>query len=90
MTRQFILQDATPQKLTLNRNVSSADVHEGDSVNFEVLEDVAANGIAVIPKGSVAIGTVTEAQPKRRMGRAGKLETVLDYVHLAVKNCQDI
>jgi hypothetical protein len=80
---QFILQDATPVKLRLTRNVSSADAHEGETVDFEVLEDVAANGIVVIPKGSVAIGTVTEAQPKRRMGRAGKLEIVLDYVRLA-------
>jgi hypothetical protein len=40
----------------------------------------------VIPKSSLAIGTVTEAQPKRRMGRAGKLEIVLDYVRLADKN----
>ena len=80
---QFILQDATPVKLRLTRNVSSADAHEGESVDFEVLEDVAANGIVVIPKGSVAIGTVTEAQPKRRMGRAGKLEIVLDYARLA-------
>jgi len=80
---QFILQDATPVKLRLTRNMSSADAHEGESVDFEVLEDVAANGIVVIPKGSVAIGTVTEAQPKRRMGRAGKLEIVLDYVRLA-------
>jgi hypothetical protein len=80
---QFILQDATPVKLRLTRNVSSADAHEGESVDFEVLEDVAANGIVVIPKGSVAIGTVTEAQPKRRMGRAGKLEIVLDYVRLS-------
>jgi PEGA domain len=80
---QFILQDGTPIKLRLSRNVSSADAHEGDSVDFEVLEDVAATGIVVVPKGSVAIGTVTEAQPKRRMGRAGKLEIVLDYVRLA-------
>lgn len=80
---QFILQDATPVKLRLSRNVSSADAHEGESVDFEVLEDVAANGIVVVPKGSIAIGTVTEAQPKRRMGRAGKLEIVLDYVRLA-------
>lgn len=79
---QFILQDATPVRLRLSRNVSSADAHTGDSVDFEVLEDVAVNGILVIPKGSVAIGTVTEAQPKRRMGRAGKLEIVLDYVRL--------
>jgi len=80
---QFILQDSTPVKLRLSRNVSSADAHEGESVDFEVLEDVAATGIVVIPKGSIAIATVTEVQPKRRMGRAGKLEIVLDYVRLA-------
>jgi len=80
---QFILQDGTPVKLRLSRNVSSAEAHEGESVDFEVLDDVAANGMVVISKGSVAIATVTEAQPKRRMGRAGKLEIVLDYVRLA-------
>jgi hypothetical protein len=80
---QFILPEGTPVKLRLGRNMSSADAHEGDSVDFEVLEDVAANGMVVIPTGSVAIGTVTEARPKRRMGRAGKLEIVLDYVRLA-------
>lgn len=80
---QFILQDATPILLRLIRNVSSADAHVGDSVDFEVLEDVAVNGILVIPKGSVAVGTVTEAQSKRRMGRAGKIEIVLDHVRLA-------
>lgn len=80
---QFILKDATPIFLRLLRNVSSADAHVGDSVDFEVLEDVAVNGILVIPKGSVAVGTVTEAQSKRRLGRAGKLEIVLNYVRLA-------
>jgi hypothetical protein len=40
---------ATPVKLRLTWNVSSADADEGDSVDFEVLEDVAVNGIVVIP-----------------------------------------
>jgi hypothetical protein len=80
---QLILQDATPIFLRLTRNVSSADAHVGDSVDFEVLEDVAVNGILVIPKGSVAVGSVTEVQSKRRLGRAGKLEIVLNYVRLA-------
>jgi C4-dicarboxylate-specific signal transduction histidine kinase len=31
---QFILQEGTPVKLRLSRNVSSADAHEGDSVDF--------------------------------------------------------
>jgi membrane-associated protease RseP (regulator of RpoE activity) len=55
----------------------------GESVDFEVLDEVSINGVAVIPKSSTAIGSVTEAVPKRRMARGGKLEIVLDYVRLA-------
>jgi hypothetical protein len=69
----------------MTRNVSSADSTVGESVDFEVLEDVVIDGVTVVPKGGTAIGTVTEAVPKRRMGRAGKLEIVLDYVRLADK-----
>jgi hypothetical protein len=36
----------------------------------------------VIPKGGIAWATVTAAQPKRRMGRGGKLDMVLDSVRL--------
>src|SRR5208282_4674700 len=78
----FVLEDATPVKLRFNRTVSSADAHVGDTVDFEVLQDVSVNGTLVIPKGGVAWGTVTEAQPKRRMARGGKLEIVMDSVRL--------
>jgi hypothetical protein len=80
---QLILLDGTPVKLSINRSVSSGSANVGEQVDFSVKEDVAANGVVVIPKGSLAIGKVTEAVPKRRMGRAGKLEIVLDYVRLA-------
>ncbi|MGB2626180.1 MAG: PDZ domain-containing protein [Candidatus Acidiferrum sp.] len=83
MPGQFVLQDGTPVKLRLNRNVSSEDATVGESVDFEVLEDVMVNSIVVIPKGGTAIGSVTEAVPKRRMARGGKLEIVLDYARLA-------
>lgn len=82
---KFILQDGTPVKLRITRNVSSADAIVGETVDFEVLEEININEVTVIPKGGTAIGTVTEAVPKRRMGRAGKLEIVLDYVRLADK-----
>lgn len=52
-------------------------------VDFDVLEDVMVGNLVVIPKGSVAWGTVTEAQPKRRMGRGGKLAMNIDAVRLA-------
>ena len=78
----FVLEDATPIRLRFNRTVSSADAHVGDTVDFEVLQDLSVNGTLVIPKGGLAFGTVTEAQPKRRMARGGKLEINIDYVKL--------
>ena len=78
----FVLEEQTPVKLRFNRTVSSADAHVGDTVDFEVLQDVTLNGTLVIRKGDFAFGTVTEAQPKRRMARGGKLEINIDYVKL--------
>jgi hypothetical protein len=78
----FVLEEATPVRLRFSRTVSSADAHVGDTVDFEVLQDVSVNGTLVIPKSGVAFGTVTEAQPKRRMARGGKLEINIDYVKL--------
>ena len=78
----FVLEDGTPVKMRINRTVSSADAHVGDTIDFEVLEDVSVNGTLVIPKGGLAFATVTEAQPKRRMARGGKLDINIDYVKL--------
>jgi PEGA domain len=78
----FVLQDGTPIKLRLAQTVSSADAHVNDRVEFEVLEDVTVNNVVVIQKGAPALGTVTEAVPKRRMARGGKLEIVMDSVRL--------
>lgn len=77
-----ILLDGTPVKLRIGRNVSSADAKVGENVDFEVLEEIQVMGVVVVAKGATASATVTEAQPKRRMGREGKLEMTLDYVRL--------
>ena len=79
----FVLEDGTPVKLRLSRNVSSADARVGDGVDFDVLEEVSVNGVLVIPKAGLALGTVTEAQAKRRMARGGKLDMNVDSVRLA-------
>jgi hypothetical protein len=78
----FVLEEGTPLKLRINRTISSADAHTGDTVDFEVLEDISVNGTLVIPKGGLAFATVTEAQAKRRMARGGKLDINIDYVKL--------
>jgi hypothetical protein len=74
------LEDGTPVKLRISQTVSSADAHLNDRVEFEVLDDIKVADSLIIPKGGIAWGTVTEAQPKRRMGRGGKLEIVMDSV----------
>lgn len=78
----LVLHDGTPVRLRLSRNVSSADANTGDNVDFEVLEDIAADGTVVIPRGATAIGTVTRAEHKKRMARGGKLDVNIDYVRL--------
>ena len=78
----FGLEDGTPVKLRTARTISSADAHTGDTLDFEVLEDVMVGKVVVIPKGGIAWGTVTDAQPKRRMGRGGKLDVNIDSVKL--------
>ena len=78
----FVLEESTPVRLRINRTISSADAHVGDTVDFEVLDDITLNGVLVIPKGGLAFATVTAAQPKRRMARGGKLDVNIDYVKL--------
>lgn len=50
--RGFVLEDETPVRLRLNRTISSADAHVGDTVDFETLDDITVNGTLVIPKGA--------------------------------------
>src|SRR5665213_1389781 len=77
------LLDGTTVKLRLAENLSSESAKTGEQVPFEVTEDVVVDGVTVIPKGAQALATVTEAQPKRRMGRGGKLDVNVDSVRLA-------
>jgi len=78
----FGLEDGTPVKLRLTRNLSSADAKTGDRVDFEVLEEVRVKDVLIVPRGGIAWATVTEAQAKRRMARGGKLDVNIDDVRL--------
>jgi hypothetical protein len=94
--RKPVLPEATPLLMRINRTVSSADAHQNETVDFETLDDVKLGDLVVIPKGSTAIGTVTEAVPKRRLARGGKLSMNIDYVRLpsgerlALRGIQDL
>jgi hypothetical protein len=72
--------DATALRLVLTDPLSSATNEVDDPVRFEVTEEVRVGGVVVIAKGSTAVGHVVEVEPKKRLGRAGKLNFTLDHV----------
>lgn len=80
---RFYLADGTPVNLRLMETMTSATAQVNQNVNFQTLEAVKVNGLTVIPKGATAIGTVTAARPKRRLGRGGTLDITIDYVRMA-------
>jgi len=78
----LVLPINTPIRLKLNQNLSSGSNSTNERIDFEVLEAVKVDGVVVIEQGAIAMGTITLSQPKRRMGKAGKLDITLDNVRL--------
>jgi PEGA domain len=76
------LLDGTPIKLRLSETISSADAKVGQEIPFEVIEDISVDQAVVLSKGAPAIATVTEADHKKSMGRAGKLNIAISYARL--------
>jgi hypothetical protein len=79
---EITLRNGTAIHLKLGKTISSATAHVGDIVDLTVVEEVIVDGISVIPAGSTAIGLVSEAEPKKRMGHGGKLAFSVNFVRL--------
>jgi hypothetical protein len=79
---RLVLLDGTPVRLRTAENLSSHDAVKGSTVDFEVMEDIYVNNVLVAKKGGTAIGTITDASPKKTMGRGGKLDITIDYLRL--------
>lgn len=77
------LMDGAVIKLRIAETLSSENAKVGQQVPFEVTDNVVVQGVTIIPKGSPAIATVTQAEPKRRMGRGGKLDVNIDSTRMA-------
>jgi hypothetical protein len=80
---KLVLEDGTPVRLKFERTVNSGEVLAGETVDFQVVEEVRVGDLVVIPKDSLAWATVTMAQAKRRMARGGNLHLRIDTVRLA-------
>ena len=79
---EMTLHNGTVIHLKLGKTISSATAHVGDIVDLRVTEEVIVDGLSVIPAGSTAIGLVSEAEPKKRMGHGGKLAFSVNFVRL--------
>ena len=62
------IPDGTPLRIRINQTISSADAKVGQTVDFEILDEVKVGDVVVIPKGGLALATVTEAQSKKTQG----------------------
>ena len=68
------LPDGTRIPVRTMERLSSATLKDSDPVTFAVVEDVIVDGEVVIKQGTPVRGTIVDAEAKRRMGRAGKLQ----------------
>jgi hypothetical protein len=83
LARFVILSDSTPIRMKLGKALSSADAQVGDELDLEVSEDVVIDGLLIITKGANATGVVNEAEPRKALGRGGKLSVLVRSVRLA-------
>ncbi len=77
---QVAIPDGTKLRVRLDQTITSATADEGQTVELSVTENVKVGDAVVFPQGSRVTGTITIAQEKRRMGRAGKLDFSVDRV----------
>jgi hypothetical protein len=83
MAAQVTIPDGTRLRVRLDQTLSSATAEQGQSVELSLTEAVKVADAVVIPEGARVTGTITEAQEKRHMGRAGKLDFSIDRVRAA-------
>jgi hypothetical protein len=81
--QQIVVPDGTPVKLRLNEMLSSGRNVVGQGVNLTVAEDVMVGSRTVIEAGARATGSITIAEPKKSMGRGGKLDFIPEKIQLA-------
>ena len=83
LAAQVTVPDGTKIRVRLDQTLSSGTADQGQVVELSVTEPIKVDGQIVIPEGARVTGTVTEAQEKRHMGRAGKLDFSIDRVRAA-------
>ena len=64
------------------KQVKAADVTEGQTVDFQVVQDVKVDGVCVIPRGTLVKGKVSEARKSSLAGTKGRLVININSMNL--------
>lgn len=67
------LKAHTSIPVRLAQNINGNLDNQGDTVYFEVIEDIKVDNHTVISKGTFVTGKITNAETRKSMGKAGKL-----------------
>lgn len=76
----LLLPEGTELQLEFIDPVSSRTAVAGDRCNLRLRHDLRADGVTVIARGALAVGTVIGTQKRGLMGRGGHLILRIDYL----------
>jgi hypothetical protein len=88
VSKPIVLRTGTEVVFALLEAVSTATANEGQQVRLVVANDVVANGVIVIPKGTPATGKVTDLRKAVAGTRDGNLR--IQPVSLTLKDGQQV
>ncbi|MCI5567861.1 MAG: hypothetical protein MR375_08445 [Veillonellaceae bacterium] len=71
---QVTLPENTLIKIALSSPVNAKELKKGDTVRYEVAEDVVIDGVLLFTKGSPGEGVVTDVTQARNFGRNAKID----------------
>jgi len=79
--QQVVLKAGTPIVLETTGTLSSKDITSGSTVDFKVVSDVKAEGVVVIPAGTIAKGQVSTVKKASALGKGGEITVSLNSIN---------
>ncbi len=79
-SKVVILKAGTPVALELISSIQSDKAKTGQMVDFRVISDIKAEGVVVIPAGTIAKGQIIDAEKSGIFGQPGELSVAIRSV----------
>ncbi len=81
LEQQVVLKAGTPIILETTSAFSSKETTPGTTVDFKVVSDVKADGLVVIPAGTIAKGQVSSVKRASGLGKGGEITLSLSSIN---------